>query len=137
MRRYETIFIVTPDSPEEDLKAVSSKFQGMVASMDGVVTSYEEQGKKRLAYSVKKQDKGYYVLMDYLGSSDLVTEIERNMRLDDRILKYLTVKLADKVDPESVKEQAVERQEAAESAEVLEPEETPSLDAQETEVEES
>ena len=123
MRRYETIFIVTPDCPEEDLKTVATKFQGLVTSMDWFVSSYEEQGKKRLAYNVKKKDKGYYVLMDYVGSSDLVSEIERTMRLDDRILKYLTVKLADKVDPESIKEQELEPQEAEEPAEADEAEE--------------
>jgi small subunit ribosomal protein S6 len=101
MRRYETLFIVTPDSSEEDLKAVASKFQAVVADMNGIVTSYEEQGSKRLAYTVKKQNKGYYVLMNYVGLPELVAEIERNMRLDDRVLKYLTVKLAEEVDPES------------------------------------
>ena len=137
MRRYETLFIITPDSPEEDLKEVATKFQGVVASMDGIVASYEEQGKKRLAYNVKKQNKGYYVLMDYVGSSDLVAEVERNMRLDDRILKYLTVKLADEMDPESFKEQEPAPRKAAESAEAPEPEEAPSPEGQETEVEES
>ena len=130
MRRYETIFIVTPDCPEEDLKTVATKFKGLVTNMDGVVSSYEEQGKKKLAYNVKKQDKGYYVLLDYVGSPDLVSEIERTMRLDDRILKYLTVKLADKVDPESIKEQELEPKEAAEPAQ---PDESPTLESQETE----
>jgi small subunit ribosomal protein S6 len=133
MRRYETIFIVTPDCPEEDLKTVATKFQGLVTNMDGVVSSYEEQGKKRLAYNVKKQDKGYYVLMDYVGSSDLVSEIERTMRLDDRILKYLTVKLADKVDPESIKVQELEPQEAEEPAGADDLEESPTPESQETE----
>jgi len=137
MRRYETLFIITPDSPEEDLKDVATKFQGVVASMNGIVASYEEQGKKRLAYNVKKQNKGYYVLMDYVGSSDIVAEVERNMRLDDRILKYLTVKLADEMEPESFKEQGPAPRKAAESAEAPEPEEAPSPEGQETEVEES
>ena len=137
MRRYETLFIITPDSPEEDLKDVATKFQGVVASMNGIVASYEEQGKKRLAYNVNKQNKGYYVLMDYVGSSDLVAEVERNMRLDDRILKYLTVKLADEMDPESFKEQESAPLKATASADAPEPEEAPSPEGQETEVEES
>ncbi len=137
MRRYETIFIVTPDSSDEDLKAVAAKIQGIVTGMDGIVSSYDEQGMKRLAYSVKKQNKGNYVLMDYVGSSDLVAEVERNMRLDDRVLKYLTVKLADKVDLESIKEKVQEPPEAAEEAKVPEPEEAASPEAQATEVEES
>ena len=123
MRHYETLFIVTPDSSEEDLKAVATKIKGVVTGMDGIVTSYDEQGSKKLAYSVKKQNKGYYVLMDYVGSADIVSELERNMRLDDRVLKYLTVKLADQVDPESIEPEKSEPEEQAAAAEAPEPEE--------------
>ena len=122
MRQYETLFIVNPDSSEEDLKAVATKIKGVVSGMNGIVTSYDEQGKKKLAYSVKKQNKGYYVLMDYVGSADIVSELERNMRLDDRVLKYLTVKLADQVDPESIEPEKSEPPEEAVAAEVPESE---------------
>ena len=131
MRQYETLFIVNPDSSEEDLKAVATKIKGVVAGMNGIVTSYDEQGKKKLAYSVKKQNKGYYVLMDYVGSADIVSEIERNMRLDDRVLKYLTVKLAEQVDPESIEPEKSEPPEETESVE------TPEEEAQPPEAEES
>ena len=131
MRHYETLFIVTPDSSEEDLKAVATKIKGVISGMNGIVTSYDEQGKKKLAYSVKKQNKGYYVLMDYVGSADIVFEIERNMRLDDRVLKYLTVKLADQVDPESIEPEKSEPPEETESVE------TPEEEAQPPEAEES
>jgi len=131
MRHYEILFIVTPDSSEEDLKAVATKIKGVVTGMNGIVTSYDEQGKKKLAYSVKKQNKGYYVLMDYVGSADIVSEIERNMRLDDRVLKYLTVKLADQVDPESIEPEKSEPPEETESVE------TPEEEAQPPEAEES
>ena len=131
MRQYETLFIVNPDSSEEDLKAVATKIKGVVSGMNGIVTSYDEQGKKKLAYSVKKQNKGYYVLMDYVGSADIVSEIERNMRLDDRVLKYLTVKLADEVDPESIEPEKSEPPEETESVE------TPQEEAQPPEAEES
>ena len=123
MRRYETLFIVTPDSSEEDLKAVAAKIKGVVTGMNGIVASYDEQGRKKLAYSVKKQNKGYYVLMDYVGSADIVSELERNMRLDDRVLKYLTVKLSDQVDPESIEPEKPEPEEQAVAAEAPEPEE--------------
>ena len=134
MRRYETLFIVTPDSSEEDLKAVATKIKGVVTGMNGIVASYDEQGRKKLAYSVKKQNKGYYVLMDYVGSADIVSELERNMRLDDRVLKYLTVKLADQVDPESIESEKSEPTEQAEAAEAPEPEaaEAPEPEAVET-----
>ena len=137
MRQYETLFIVTPDSSEEDLKAVATKIKGVVTGMNGIVTSYDEQGRKKLAYSVKKQNKGYYVLMDYVGSADIVSEIERNMRLDDRVLKYLTVKLADQVDPESIEPEKSEPPEEAEAAEVPEPEAAEVPESEAAEVPES
>jgi small subunit ribosomal protein S6 len=137
MRRYETLFIVTPDSSEEELKAVADKFQGVVTGMNGKVASYDEQGKKSLAYNVKKQSKGYYVLMDYLGQAEVVSELERNMRLDDRILKYLTVKLADEVDPATVEAAKPKAKKEAEKTEVVEEEEAESPEAQETEEEET
>ena len=136
MRHYETLFIVTPDSSEEDLKAVATKIKGVVTGMNGIVTSYDEQGTKKLAYSVKKQNKGYYVLMDYVGSADVVSEIERNMRLDDRVLKYLTVKLADQVDSENIEPEKSEPPEETESVETPEEEAQPP-EAEESEEEES
>ncbi len=137
MRQYETLFIVTPDSSEEDLKAVATKIKGVVTGMNGIVTSYDEQGRKKLAYSVKKQNKGYYVLMDYVGSADIVSEIERNMRLDDRVLKYLTVKLADQVDPESIEPEKSEPPEEAVAAEVPESEAAEAPEPEAAEVPES
>ena len=133
MRRYETLFILSSDNSDEDLKAIATKFKEVVTAMNGVVKSYDEQGNKTLAYSVKKQNKGYYVLMDFVGSADIVAEIERNMRLDDRVLKYLTVKLDDDVDPESIEPVESEPQEQTEAEEVEEAGESESPEAQETE----
>ena len=131
MRRFETLFIVTPNSSEEELKAVAEKFRGVVTGMKGTVASYDEQGMKKLAYRVKKQNKGYYVLMDYFGQADIVAELERNLRLDERILKYLTVKLADQVDPSTVEVEESETGEEKAAAEV------PVEEAQSTETQES
>jgi small subunit ribosomal protein S6 len=136
MRRYETVFIVTPDSSEEELQAVADKFRGVITGMNGKVAAYDEQGKKSLAYNIKKQSKGYYVLMDYLGHADVVAELERNMRLDDRILKYLTVKLVDQVDPATVEAEKPKSKKEADKTEVAE-EEAQSPEAQESEEEET
>ncbi len=136
MRRYETVFIVTPDSSEEELQAVADKFRGVITGMNGKIAAYDEQGKKSLAYNIKKQNKGYYVLMDYLGHADVVAELERNMRLDDRVLKYLTVKLADQVDPATVEAEKPKPKKEADKTEVAE-EEAQSPEAQESEEEET
>lgn len=134
MRRYETLFIITPDSSDEELKTIFEKFQNVVTNRKGQILSYEEQGKKKLAYDIKKHGKGYYVQMDYLGPADIVAEVERNLRLDERILAYLTVKLADNVDPESLKAEAVEPRRTAKREESGEG--APAAAAEETEREE-
>jgi small subunit ribosomal protein S6 len=134
MRRYETLFIITPDSSDDELKTIFEKFQNVVTNRKGQVLSYEEQGKKKLAYDIKKHGKGYYVQMDYLGPADIVAEVERNLRLDERILAYLTVKLADNVDPESLKAEAVEPRRTAKREESGE--EAPAVAAEATEREE-
>lgn len=134
MRRYETLFIITPDSSDDELKTIFEKFQNVVTNRKGQVLSYEEQGKKKLAYDIKKHGKGYYVQMDYLGPADIVAEVERNLRLDERILAYLTVKLADNVDPESVKAEPVEPRRMAKREESGE--EVPAAAAEATEREE-
>jgi small subunit ribosomal protein S6 len=125
MRYYETIFILNPNLSEEDSREVLNKFTGMVEKQKGVLVRVEEWGNQKLAYVVKKFEKGFFVLMNYCGMPGLVAEIEREMKLDDRVLKYQTVKLADKVDPqelvlkekEAKEKAAVQEDQIAESAE--------------------
>ncbi len=99
MRKYETFFIMDPDLPDEMNQAADERVKGVVASQGGTVLSYEPWGKNKLAYPVKKRTRGLYVLMAYTGGPALVAELERIMRLDERILKFITVKLDDRFDP--------------------------------------
>ena len=102
MRHYETLYIVNPELEEENYKAVVDKFRDLIEKEKGVIVKLEEWGKQRLAYLVKKFDQGSYVLMDYCGGSGITAELERDLKLDDRILKYQTVKLADDVEPQAL-----------------------------------
>ena len=99
MRRYETIYIVDPTINDEDHQEVIKKFQNLIEKEKGIFIKVDEWGKQRLAYEIKNFDKGSYILMDYCGASGITAKLERDLKLDDRILKYQTVKLADKVDP--------------------------------------
>ena len=103
MRYYETLYIINPNLAEEDYRAVISKFTDVVEKNKGVVTKVDEWGKKTLAYDIKKFDKGFYVLLQYCGDAGLTAEIKREMSLDDRILKYQTIKLSDNADLEKLK----------------------------------
>jgi len=100
MRKYETFFIMDPDLPDEVNNVVDEKLKSIVTSDGGQVLTYVPWGKKKLAYTVKKRTRGHYILMEYSGGPKLVAELERNMRLDERILKFITVKLEDRFDPE-------------------------------------
>ncbi|MGD9318998.1 MAG: 30S ribosomal protein S6 [Desulfobacteraceae bacterium] len=102
MRHYETLYIVKPELDDENYKAVVDKFRDLIEKQKGVIVKLEEWGKQRLAYQVKKFDQGAYVLMDYCGGPGVTAELERDLKLDDRILKYQTVKLADDVDPQAL-----------------------------------
>jgi len=105
MRRYETIFIVRPNVAEDEIEAITSKATSTIEGDGGTIIRINNWGLKKLAYLIKKENQGYYVYVDYAGIPASVAEIERIFRIDDRLLKYLTVKLADSCDPEALKEQ--------------------------------
>jgi small subunit ribosomal protein S6 len=100
MRKYETFFIIDPDLPDETVAVAEDKIRAVVTSNKGEVITYVSWGKKKLAYPVKKRTRGHYILMEYSGGPELVAELERNMRLDERVLKFITVKLDDRFDPQ-------------------------------------
>ncbi|MEE9566886.1 MAG: 30S ribosomal protein S6, partial [Desulfobacteria bacterium] len=115
MRRYETVFIVNPELSEDQHQLLFDKLNGLVPEDQGMLVKLDEWGNKRLAYEIKKHTRGYYVLMDFCGDGALVKEIERNLRLDDRVLKYMTVLKDETVDLEALKAEmeAAEKMEAA------------------------
>ena len=132
MRKYETFFIADPDLPDESISAVDNKVQSVVTSNGGEVLTYVPWGKRKLAYAIRKRTRGLYILMEYAGGPKLVSELERNLRIDERILKFITVMLEDRFDPEK------ERERIAQAAAVVpfsEEEESPhaSLDEEEDE----
>jgi len=108
MRYYETLYLINPNIADEDYREVVNKFNNFVEKNKGVVIRVEEWGKKTLAYNVKKFDKGYYVLLQYCGESILIEKLQRDLKLDDRVIKYQTVKLSDNEDPEALKAKAEE-----------------------------
>jgi small subunit ribosomal protein S6 len=104
MRKYETFFIVDPDLPDETIPVLDNKVQSIVTSNGGEVLTYVPWGKRKLAYAIRKRTRGLYVLMEYSGGSKLVAELERNLRIDERILKFITIMLDGRFDPEKEKE---------------------------------
>jgi len=89
---YETIFIVHPDQGGK-VKEFIDRFKKIIEGLEGAVSQADEWGLMDLAYRIRKQGKGYYSLLRYQSSARAVEELERNMRLSDEVLRYLTVRL--------------------------------------------
>jgi small subunit ribosomal protein S6 len=113
MRRYESVFIASPSLSQEDRQPVFDKLTKIISDGQGFLVKFDEWGLKSLAYEVKKQTRGYYVLVDFCGDGALVKELERNMNLDERLLKYMTVCTAEEVDMAAIQAEMEAAQEAS------------------------
>lgn len=91
MNKYESMIIVNPNVDEEGLKKIEDKFTKLI-NKNGKVESVENRGKKRLAYEVKKQKEGTYILFTFEAETDSITELERVYRITDDIIKFMTIK---------------------------------------------
>jgi small subunit ribosomal protein S6 len=102
MRQYETIFVVHPNLSEEEYKEVLKRFTTLMERAKGILVKVDEWGIQRLAHRVGKSDRGYYVLMNYCGEPGVTAELERDLKLDERVLNFQSVKLSDEADPEEL-----------------------------------
>jgi small subunit ribosomal protein S6 len=108
---YETIFIVRPDRGEE-VKEFTDKFKKIIQDLGAEVNEVEEWGLRELAYPIRKQRKGYYVLMRHRATRGTVDELERHIKLNEGILRFLTVRLDEELDDPSTRASKDSTQEA-------------------------
>jgi small subunit ribosomal protein S6 len=97
-REYETIYILRPNTPNEGVAEVNTRIKGVIEGMGGKVIKVDNWGKRRLAYEVAKERKGIYLYWQYLAQPGVVEETERNLRMLDSVIRYLTVKVDEDVD---------------------------------------
>ena len=134
MRRYETMVIVDPDLSGEKREPLFERMEETISQQGGALIVRDDWGPRKLAYEIKKRTRGHYVRFDYCGNGDLVSELERFCRIDDRVMKYMTIQLADQADPEAIKAQMAQSQTAeAASAEKSEDADAPAAVAGDTE----
>jgi small subunit ribosomal protein S6 len=93
MQLYESIFIVRPSLSEEDTNKIIAKMKGVVERSGATLLKLENWGKKKLAYEVKRERKGTFVHLHFRSGGSVVGELERSYRLEDSVLKFLTVRL--------------------------------------------
>lgn len=91
MNKYESVVIINPNVEETALKALIERFSTLI-NTDGKVEQVNELGKKKLAYEIKKNKEGYYVVYDFEAKPSLIAELERNYRIADEVIKFIVVK---------------------------------------------
>lgn len=114
-REYETIYVLRPDVTRENAERIAGRVEEVVGREQGKLTLVETWGRRQLAYEVQRHRRGVYVYVKYLGGGALVNELERNLRMQDDVLKYQTVLVRGEVEaatvevkPEDVKFEAIE-----------------------------
>lgn len=103
MRHYETLFIVNPDLSDEDHAQTVERYQDILTSQGANLLLTDDWGRRRLAYEINGFAKGRYILFEYTSRPPAITEMERNMRLDEKVLRFLTIKKAEEFDEEAFK----------------------------------
>lgn len=93
MVNYESMYILKPDMDEEKKDSLVKRFSDIVTNNGGEIKSVDEWGKKRLAYPINYIEDGYYVLMTFTAPPELPTELERNYKISDDIMRYMVVNL--------------------------------------------
>ncbi len=91
--RYETVFICTPVLSENQMKEAVEKFRGIIESNGGVVVHEENWGLKKLAYPIQKKTTGFYYMFEFEAPGELIEVLELQFRRDERIIRFLTMKM--------------------------------------------
>ena len=97
MRVYEELFIIKPDTPEEEVDGFVEQIQHVITNGKGTIDKTDKWGTRKLAYKVQKYGEGIYVLIQFTSSPDLVKEVERRMRVSDQVIKFITVRIDEKI----------------------------------------
>jgi small subunit ribosomal protein S6 len=97
MRIYEELFIMRPDTSEEDAEAYITQVKDLITTGKGTIDKVEKWGVRKLAYRVSKCNEGNYTLIQFTAPSELVHEVERRMRVTDSVIKFITVRIDEKM----------------------------------------
>ena len=94
MNKYESVIIINPSLEEQGIKDVITKFTDLINN-NGKVENVDEMGRRKLAYEIKKQSEGYYVVYTFEANPEFITELERIYRITDSVMKFITIRKED------------------------------------------
>jgi len=117
MRRYESVVILDPELSDDEVRSFTERYAGIITTKGGELIKLDDWGRKKMAYLVKRRDVGRYVLFDFVGMPDVITELERNFKITEHVLKFISVKLDDNINLEAFKAQREAEAAAATPAE--------------------
>jgi small subunit ribosomal protein S6 len=142
MRKYETVIISDPDLQDQSRTDLLDKVRNIIAKENGIVLYVDDWGSKKLAYEINRKFRGHYICLTYGGTGDLVKELERNLRLSDDVMKYMTILVStdetaeslakEAQDAEAAKAETAASQDAEKTADAETDKETNDSDADET-----
>ena len=92
-RTYEVVFIIDPGAADDEVMRLSEAVQKIITGQGGTITKTEVMGKRRLAYEINHKKDGTYVLLEVEGSGAEIAELERRLRVNDQILRYMTIRV--------------------------------------------
>jgi small subunit ribosomal protein S6 len=92
-RTYEVMFIIDPKTAEDDITRLSENLQQVIADQGGTVTKNEDMGRRQLAYPIGRVNEGHYILFEVDGTGHEIAELERRMRVNDQVIRYMTVRV--------------------------------------------
>jgi small subunit ribosomal protein S6 len=107
---YETTFIVRPEALDDEVNRLRARFESIITDRGGQLMVFEDWGRRRLAYAIDKSDHGRYVYLNYVGTPDAPSEIERIVSIEDNVVRFLTVRLEEFAEYDASFAGAVERQ---------------------------
>ena len=113
MNQYETVFILTPVLSDDQMKEAVKKYEDYLAKAGAEIVHEEHWGMRKLAYPIQKKSTGFYQLIEYKAEGDVIANVETELKRDERILRFLTVKL----DKHAVAYNEKKRKKAQEQAE--------------------
>ena len=120
MNKYELVYIIDPAVDDESRKALIERFNTLITGNGGTVDKVEEWGKRRLAYAINYKTEGYYVLVNFVSEATLPLELERNLKINDLVIRYQIIHLLERkvgIKPRAPRPQPAVQEAQAEAAE--------------------